>query len=69
MAPLSPEEFRKEAERRLIDAFDVMTLAGLRSRSGIRGRIESGQLPRPVIVKDGSVSLWDRDEVEKSIMG
>jgi predicted DNA-binding transcriptional regulator AlpA len=67
MAHLSPEKFREEAQRRLIDSFDVMILTGLRSREGIRTRIQSRQLPQPVYVKDGAISLWDRDEIEEAV--
>lgn len=61
--PLSPDKFREEVERRLIDSFDLMSFTGLRSREGIKARVERGSLPRPVFVKDGSVTLWDRDDV------
>lgn len=61
--PLTPEEFKEEVERRLLDALDVMNMTGLRSREGIAGRMRSGALPQPVFVKGGSITLWDRDDV------
>lgn len=64
--PLSPEQFREECERRLIDAFDLMNIAHLRSREGIQGRVRSGALPQPVF-KTTRTSLWDRDEVAEHL--
>jgi predicted DNA-binding transcriptional regulator AlpA len=61
--PLSPDKFREEVNRRLVDLFDVMAITGLRSRAGIQGRVQAGQLPQPVYVKNGTITLWDRDEV------
>lgn len=62
--PLSPETFREEAARRLIDTFELMTLSGLRSRAGIEARTERGALPEPVFSKQSAITLWDRDDVE-----
>jgi predicted DNA-binding transcriptional regulator AlpA len=61
--PLTPEKFREECDRRLIDAFDVMQMAGLRSREGINARVHSGALPQPVY-RTSKTTLWDRDEVD-----
>ena len=60
---LSPDEFRAEAQRRLIDRFELMVLLDLRSRAAIARRIETGRLPLPVIEKMGQPSLWDRDAI------
>lgn len=60
--PLSPTKFREESEARLIDAFGVMGLAGLRSREGVNSRMKAGTLPQPVY-QDGRISLWDREDV------
>ena len=61
---LSPDQFREEASRRLIDSFELMLLLGLRSRSSVMNRVEAGKLPPPVIVKASTVALWDRDAIE-----
>ena len=60
---LGPEKFRAEAERRLIDTFDLMLLLGLRSRQAVWQRVDAGTLPRPVFTRDRHVALWDRDAV------
>lgn len=59
---LSTEKFAVEAERRLIDSFELMTLLGLRSRQSVWKRVQSGALPMPVIQK-AQVALWDRDAI------
>ena len=61
---VSTEQFRAEAERRLIDTFDLMTKLGLRTRAAIWKRVETGQLPPPVINRPSSYALWDLDAVE-----
>lgn len=60
---IGTELFRTEAERRLIDSFELMLLCGVRSKQAVWKRVETGQLPRPVISKASVISLWDRDEV------
>jgi len=60
---ISPEQFREEASRRLIDSFELMLLLGLRSKQAIWKRVEAGKLPPPVINKASIVALWDRDEI------
>jgi predicted DNA-binding transcriptional regulator AlpA len=62
-ASLSPEKFRAEVEGRLIDTFELMLLLGLRSKQAVWKRVETGKLPRPVLVKSNIVALWDRNEV------
>jgi predicted DNA-binding transcriptional regulator AlpA len=59
---LRPAAFRLEAQRRLIDTFELMHLLGLRSRQGVWDRVRAGTLPQPVFTKDRALSLWDRDE-------
>jgi predicted DNA-binding transcriptional regulator AlpA len=61
---IGPEKFREEAERRLIDSFDLMILLGLRSKQAIWKRVEEGKLPKPVYVRPNITALWDRDEIE-----
>ena len=61
--PLSPEKFREEAERRLIDTFDLMLLLGLRSRQAVWARVEAGTVPPPIVRRDRSGSFWDRDAI------
>jgi predicted DNA-binding transcriptional regulator AlpA len=61
---IGPEKFRAEAERRLIDSFDLMNLLGLRSKQAIWKRVESGKLPPPVYSRPNITALWDRDEIE-----
>jgi len=63
VAVLAPEQFREEASRRLIDAFELMLLLGLRNKQAVWARVERGTLPPPVINKERIVALWDRDEV------
>lgn len=62
-ASLSPEVFREEASRRLIDTFELMLLLGLRSKQAVWKRVEAGKLPRPVLVKANIVALWDKEEI------
>jgi hypothetical protein len=62
--PLSPDAFREEAQRRLIDTFGLMTELGLRSRQSIRDRVEAGTLPPPVYADTNIVTLWDRDALD-----
>jgi hypothetical protein len=61
---LSPEKFREEARRRLIDRFELQKLLDIRSRGAIPKMIEDGRLPEPVVHKTGASPLWDLDEVE-----
>ena len=61
---MTPEKFRGEAERRLIDSFDLMILLGLRSKQAIWKRVEEGKLPPPVYVRPNITALWDRDAIE-----
>jgi len=60
---LSPEKFREEASRRLIDRFELQVLLDIRSRKAISTMVEDGRLPEPVVHKTGASPLWDRDEV------
>jgi hypothetical protein len=60
---LSPEKFREEASRRLIDRFELQVLLDIRSRASVAKMVEDGRLPAPVIHKTGASPLWDRDEV------
>jgi len=62
-ATLSPEVFREEASRRLIDTFELMLLLGLRSKQAVWKRVEAGKLPPPVLTKANIVALWDREEI------
>jgi hypothetical protein len=62
-ARLSPEKFREEASRRLIDRFELQVLLDIRSRASVSKMVGSGRLPEPVIHKTGASPLWDRDEV------
>jgi len=64
--PLSPERFREEVEQRLIDGYDVMHMADLRSREGVAKRVSRGLLPPPVW-KGIRMSLWDRNEVAERL--
>ena len=61
--PLSPEKFREEAARRLIDRFELQKLLDIRSRKAISTMVEDGRLPEPVVQKIGASPLWDIDEV------
>ncbi len=65
---IAPPAFRKEAQRRLIDTFDLMLLLGLRSRTAIWHRVEAGKLPQPVINKPNTVALWDLDEIPADLI-
>ena len=60
------KQFRAEAERRLIDSFDLMLGLGLRSKTAIWQRVARGTLPKPVIRKARTIALWDQDEVLES---
>lgn len=60
---LNTEEFAAEAERRLVDTYEVMRILGVRSRDTVRKRIANGTLPPPILVKANSLSLWDRDSI------
>ena len=62
MSPTPPEKFKAEAQRRLVDSFELMTLLGLRSREAVWKRVQKGTLPQPVIQKV-NIALWDRDAV------
>jgi predicted DNA-binding transcriptional regulator AlpA len=64
---VSPEVFREETQRRLIDTFELMLLLGLRSRQAVWKRVEAGTLPAPVVNKANIVALWDLDEVNHLI--
>ena len=63
MPTITAPKFREEAQRRLIDTFELMLLLGLRSRAAVWGRVEAGKLPKPVINRERSIALWDRDEI------
>lgn len=69
MPTMAPPSFREEAQRRLIDTFDLMLLLGLRSRQSIWSRVEAGSLPQPVINKRHTVAMWDRDEIPELAEG
>jgi len=60
---LGEELFRSEAQRRLIDTYQLGILLGLRSRQAIWNRVEAGTLPAPVYTRDRHVALWDRDAI------
>jgi predicted DNA-binding transcriptional regulator AlpA len=64
---IAPEKFREEAERRLIDTFELMLLLGLRSKQAVWKRVEAGKLPQPVVNKANIVALWDLDEIRDLI--
>lgn len=61
---LSPEIFEREVQRRLIDTFELMVELGLRTRTAVWSRVERGQLPQPLIVRDRQVAFWDRDTLD-----
>lgn len=61
--PISPDKFREEAGRRLIDTFELMLVLGLRTRGGVWARVDAGTLPQPVVKKSNSLALWDRDAI------
>jgi predicted DNA-binding transcriptional regulator AlpA len=63
--PKGTTTFREEADRRLIDAYELMIKLGLRNRSAIWKRVETGRLPRPVYSRARTIALWDLDEVEE----
>lgn len=60
---IGTDKFREEAERRLIDTFELMLALKLRSRASVWARVEAGTLPQPVLTKGNSVALWDRDAI------
>ena len=60
---LSPEKFREEASRRLIDRFELQVLLDIRSRPAVARMVKDGRLPEPVVHKRGASPLWDLDEV------
>jgi len=60
---LSPEKFREEAARRLLDRFELQVLLDVPSRVTIAKMVEDGRLPQPVVSKRGASPLWDKDEV------
>jgi predicted DNA-binding transcriptional regulator AlpA len=60
---MTAEKFSAEAERRLIDTFELMLLLGLRSRQAVWARVEAGKLPKPVFTRQNHIALWDRDAV------
>jgi hypothetical protein len=64
MPNISPSRFRGEAQRRLIDTFELMLILGLRSKQGVWKRVEAGTLPSPVIQKASVIALWDRDAID-----
>ena len=57
---LTPKEFAAECEKRLMDAHEVMTYFGLRSRQTVWYRVSRGLLPEPILTRANAVSLWDR---------
>ena len=59
---VSTEKFKVEAERRLIDSFELMSILGLRSREAVWKRVKRGALPEPVTQK-ANIALWDRDAI------
>jgi hypothetical protein len=63
-AIIGTDKFRSEAQRRLVDAWDMMIAFDLRSRQSVMDRVKAGTLPEPLIVKANTVSLWDADAVE-----
>jgi hypothetical protein len=61
--PLSPEKFREEANRRLIDTWGLMLRLNLRSKQAVWNRVAQGKLPEPVLTIPNTVALWDLDEI------
>ena len=61
---ISPDRFREEVGRRLIDTFELMLVLGLRSKQAVWKRVEAGKLPPPVLNKANIVALWDRDAID-----
>ena len=61
---ISVQKFRTEAERRLIDTFELMLELGLRSRAAVWRRVENGTLPEPIIRRENAIALWDRDALD-----
>jgi hypothetical protein len=62
--PSSPAVFREEAQRRLIDTFELMLALGLRSKHGVHKRVQAGTLPPPVFARPNNIALWDRDDLD-----
>ena len=60
---ISVEKFKTEAERRLIDTFELGLLLGLRGRDAVWRRVHSGALPPPIYLRERSIALWDRDAI------
>jgi hypothetical protein len=56
--------FRAEAERRLLDTWELMLILNLRSKQAVWKRVEAGKLPPPVVRKANIVALWDRDALD-----
>lgn len=61
--PISPTVFEREAQRRLIDAYDLAIALGLRGRQSVWDRVRAGTLPQPVI-RTATGALWDRDVLD-----
>jgi predicted DNA-binding transcriptional regulator AlpA len=61
---IGTKKFREEANRRLIDTWELMLLLGLRNKQSVHDRVKAGKLPAPVITKANVIALWDRDEIE-----
>lgn len=61
---VSPEVFRREAERRLIDTFELMVALGLRGRKSVWDRVKAGTLPEPLFNRERTLALWDRDALD-----
>ena len=61
---ISPDRFREEVGRRLIDTFELMLALELRSKQAVWKRVEAGKLPPPVLTKANIVALWDRDALD-----
>ena len=60
----SPEVFRRETLRRLMDVRAVQKHCGLHARRSVWDRVEAGTLPAPLVVVPRAYALWDRDEIE-----
>jgi predicted DNA-binding transcriptional regulator AlpA len=61
---IGTELFRSEAQRRLIDTWELMLLLDLRSKQAVWKRVKAGKLPEPVLTKANIVALWDKDEIQ-----
>jgi predicted DNA-binding transcriptional regulator AlpA len=66
-AAIAPGKFREEVDRRLVDAYELMQMLNMRSRSTIWRWIAAEKLPPPVYNRERTVALWDLDEVEKYV--